>query len=162
MHISGDNFQNGQSRTEYSYYFSKYSFSWGWASWRRAWKNYDYNIKTWPEAKKAGLIEQVCDNSPEQKFWRDVFDQMYNDQQTYTTWDYQWLYACWLNKGLSVIPDVNLVSNIGFGEDGTHCKGEHKSAALQTFDIGDIKHPTCVEQNKEADKYIFKHNFAGE
>ena len=31
------------------------------------------------------------------------------------TWDYQWAFACWLRSGLSVLPNVNLVSNIGFG-----------------------------------------------
>ena len=37
MTINGNNFQSGQSRTDYSYHFSKYCACWGWASWRRAW-----------------------------------------------------------------------------------------------------------------------------
>ncbi|OUC08639.1 hemolytic protein HlpA-like protein, partial [Litorilinea aerophila] len=41
MAITGDNFQFGRSRTKYSYYFSRYFHSWGWATWRRAWQHYD-------------------------------------------------------------------------------------------------------------------------
>jgi len=44
MHISGDNFQYGQKRGKNSYYFSHYTHNWGWATWRRAWKYYDFNL----------------------------------------------------------------------------------------------------------------------
>ena len=39
MAIGGDNFQDGNKKTPYSYYFSKYPHVWGWATWRRAWKH---------------------------------------------------------------------------------------------------------------------------
>ena len=42
--ISGDNFLFGQVPVPESYYFSRYCHIWGWASWRRAWKDYDVNI----------------------------------------------------------------------------------------------------------------------
>ena len=52
MHIGGTNFQFGKERTKYSYYFSRYTHLWGWASWRRAWKYYDVKLKQWPEGEK--------------------------------------------------------------------------------------------------------------
>ena len=33
---------------------------------------------------------------------------------------YAQVYACWANDALSIIPKVNLVSNIGFGPDATN------------------------------------------
>lgn len=36
MMVSGNNFQNGASRTWDSYYFSRLPHCWGWATWRRA------------------------------------------------------------------------------------------------------------------------------
>ena len=36
--VSGGNLQFGRHRGTGSYYFSKYTHIWGWASWRRAWK----------------------------------------------------------------------------------------------------------------------------
>lgn len=50
MHISGDNYQYGRRRAAASYYFSKYTHTWGWATWRRAWKHYDFTLI--PEADR--------------------------------------------------------------------------------------------------------------
>lgn len=51
MHISGSNFQYGKKRGSASYYFSKYAHCWGWATWKRAWQYFDYNIG--PQGSKA-------------------------------------------------------------------------------------------------------------
>jgi hypothetical protein len=37
-----------------------------------------------------------------------------------TWWDYQWDYSRWTNNGLAIVPNVNLVENIGFGAQATH------------------------------------------
>src|SRR5882672_10898679 len=69
MHVGGTNVQGGQSRTNYSYYFSKYNHGCAWATWRRAWKYYDYEMKTWPEFKESGLLEDICENEFEVSYW---------------------------------------------------------------------------------------------
>ncbi len=158
MLISGDNFQNGQSRTNYSYYFSKYNDNWGWASWRRAWMYYDFDMKTWPSYKESNLIKSVCENSDEQKFWTDLFDSVFAG--SIDTWDYQWTYACFAQNGLTVIPNSNLVSNLGCRSDATHTKIEDSHLALLPItNIWEIKHPPWVERNQEADAYAFEHVF---
>ena len=43
MHIGGNNFQYCRKRGNASYYFSTFTHNWGWATWRRAWKFYDFN-----------------------------------------------------------------------------------------------------------------------
>src|SRR6185436_19386626 len=54
MHISGNNYLPADKRSSEreaqsrSYYFSKYTFSCGWATWRRAWKHYDSALASWP------------------------------------------------------------------------------------------------------------------
>lgn len=162
MHIGSNNFQFGQNRTNYSYYFSKYPHSWGWASWRRAWKHFDYDMKTWPEFKKTKMIASVCENPYEQKYWTKIFDRMFENAPVPDIWDYQWLYNFWSQNGLSIIPNVNLVSNIGFGRpDSTHCKGNPPYAQLPTDDIWQLKHPPFVTRNREADDYTFNHHFGG-
>ncbi len=159
MHISGDNFQSGQRRTEYSYYFSKYAHIWGWASWRRAWQHYDVEMKTWSEYKKLNLIRSLCEDAYEQKYWIDIFDRVFSG--AVDTWDYQWLYACWSQNGLSILPDSNLVSNIGFGIDATHVSGESPWARLPVSDIWEIKHPPFIVRNHEADNYTFDFHYGG-
>ena len=53
-----------------------------------------------------------------QAYWRACFDGVAGG--SIDTWDYQWVYACWQHGGVSAMPAVNLVSNIGFGQDATH------------------------------------------
>jgi hypothetical protein len=53
MNISGENFQFGRQRTQDSYYFSRYNHCWGWASWRRAWNNYDVEMQLWSVIKEG-------------------------------------------------------------------------------------------------------------
>ena len=159
MHISGNNFQFGQSRSEYSYYFSKYNPIWGWASWRRAWKHYDVEMKTWEEFKVSKIINSVHTDTYEQNYWLNIFEEV--DKGLIDTWDYQWTYVCWSQGGLCIIPDVNLVSNIGFRSDGTHTTTESYLSNLPKADIWEIKHPPFVLSHREADAYTFDYRFGG-
>jgi hypothetical protein len=117
MSISGNNFQMSPMNP-YSYFFSKYFHCWGWATWRRSWKYYDIDMKTFLEFKKRDTIKAICNDVWEQKYWLDIFEKTYNGQ--IKTWDYQWLYASWINHALSIYPNLNLVSNLGFGKQSTN------------------------------------------
>ena len=158
--ISGTNYQQEQSRTAYSYYFSKYPHIWGWATWRRAWKDYDVDLKTWLECKQNNLLRSAFHDTYEQKCWTDIFDKVYAGEFD-TCWDYQWLYTCFCQSRLSIEPNRNLVSNIGFGEDATHTFGESPWANMPTDDIWDIDHPRLIIRNYEADLHTFNHLFEG-
>lgn len=160
MHISGNNFQANQSRTDYSYYLSKYSHIWGWATWRRAWNHFDLSMKTWPKFKESGMLKFVCEDPYEQKYWTKTFEQVF-DGTINTVWSYQWQYACWCQNGLSVLPNFNLVSNIGFGLDATHTRGNSCFSNIPTVDIWKIDHPQFIVRHQEADVYTFDHVFYG-
>lgn len=154
MAISGDNFQDGRRCSGYSYYFSRYSHVWGWASWRRAWKLYDRNITTWPEVKENGFLADISGNDEAFiLFWQAIFDKTYAGM--IDTWDFQWLYSCWVQNGLTVLPNVNLVSNIGFGEEATHTLQTNSPVAgLPELEIDfPLKHPPLLIRNSIADKF---------
>lgn len=159
MHISGNNFQDYQSRTPYSYFFSKYNHCWGWASWRRAWKFYDVNMKTWVESKTANLLDSIFQDEYEKSTWITIFDRVFHHELD--TWDFQWTYACWMQAGLTILPDVNLISNLGFRADATHTKAENPLAKLPVGDISVITHPPFIVRHEEADRYTFEHIFGG-
>ncbi|WP_066377198.1 MULTISPECIES: hemolytic protein HlpA-like protein [unclassified Anabaena] len=162
MHINGDNSVN-QGITEYSYYFSKYMHGWGWASWRRAWQHYDYYMKTWPEFKQQGLLENIFEDCYEQQYWTNIFDQMYEDPQVLDTWDYQWIYACWSQSGLVIAPNQNLITNLGFNRpDAAHTTGDSPRSKLPVTDIWEIKHPEFMVRHREADQHTFDYIFGGE
>ncbi|MDJ0846204.1 TylF/MycF/NovP-related O-methyltransferase [Crocosphaera sp.] len=160
MHISGDNFQLGQSRTQYSYYFSKYPHVWGWATWRRAWKHYDVGMEDWPTFRDSGKLGAVFPDSHEHQYWTDLLERTYQGKMD--TWDFPWGYSCWSQNGLTVLPDVNLVTNIGFGTDATFKKDNHPLANLPTQSIGTIEHPPFVMVNAEADAYSRVYIFLNE
>jgi hypothetical protein len=158
MAIGGNNFQSGQKRTAFSYHFSKYSGCWGWASWRRAWHHYDYEMKTWPAFKQAGMMKMICPDPHEQRFWTKLFDSMHENPLGIDTWDHQWKYACWSQNGLAIEPSVNLVANIGLGRpDASHTKESDPLLAelSKAQDLWEIRHPPFVVRHHDADNHIF-------
>jgi hypothetical protein len=156
MTISGDNFQFGSRQTEYSYYFSRYAHIWGWASWRRAWKYYDFTIARWPALKEAGWLYGVTDDKREARYWTGIFDKVYRG--SIGTWDYQWVFASWLQSGFTVIPNVNLISNIGFGAGATHTgDAGGKLAEMSVEEMAfPLLHPPEVVRNSQADRNTAK------
>lgn len=160
MCISGDNFISSAWKPAESYYFSKYVHIWGWASWRRAWRLYDVDMRDWQAGDKRGLLDRWLPNSRHaQAHWREIFDRVWSGQ--IDTWDYQWNYACWKHDGLSCMPSVNLISNIGFGEGASHTVSpESKFANLSVASISSpLRHPEAVEANVEADRWTSEHVF---
>jgi hypothetical protein len=153
--IGGNNFQSGIDRTEASYYFSRYSEIWGWASWRRAWRHYDVSMKSWPAFKSAGCMRWVFEHVAEQEYWEPYFQRCYDGK--IDTWDYMWFYTCLTQSGLTVLPRVNLVSNLGFGPGATHTFDVNSPFAnVPTGEIWEIDHPQHVIRNVEADTYYFE------
>lgn len=155
MHISGGNFQFGEKRGNASYYFSHISHIWGWASWRRAWKTYDVDMKDFPEFLKSSKPFFINDQL--QQYWLFHFRRMYRGADT---WDYQWSYAVMKNHGYCIIPNTNLISNIGFGEQATHSFDKKDPLAnMATGPIGDLVHPATIGFNLEADRFTIESVF---
>ncbi len=159
MHVSGDNFQDGNQRGSGSYFFSRYSLSWGWATWKRAWRFYDVKVAAWPAASKKSWLGTILDNPLERQYWTDVFDRLHRGE--IDTWDYQWLFACWRYGGLSIQPNENLVTNIGAGPDATHFRGDHSTLGIPMRELDGCVHPDLVVRNEQADRYTFDHHIGG-
>lgn len=158
--ITGCNFQDGQERGNGSYYFSRYSHVWGWASWRRAWKYYDGDLSFWPEWRKSQAWLTMLPDSIERKYWGNIFDRMYANQ--IDTWDYPWLASIWYQKGFTATPNVNLISNIGFGADSTHTREQNSPwASMATGELGEIRYSAEVAQNFAADRSTFDRHYGG-
>jgi hypothetical protein len=155
MMISGDNFQAGQACGPCSYYFSRLFHVWGWATWHRAWRLYDLEIKAWPLLRETPWLSELLGDERFADYWRRIFDEIH--QQRIDTWDFSWVFSGWVQNGLAIIPNVNLVSNIGFGEEATHTKSSSDSQAnlscgSMTFPI---QHPQAIIRDKIADLRTF-------
>ena len=158
--ISGDNFQFGRKRTEYSYYFSRYPHIWGWASWRRVWDNYDVDMQIWPEIRDGGWLKDLLGARRSVWYWKYIFGNVHKGNVD--TWDYQWTFACWIQSALTIIPNVNLVSNIGFGMKAVHTKVKDKFADMEIEPVSfPILHPRYIIRDSKADFFIENKMFFG-
>lgn len=150
--ISGDNFQFGNKRGDASYYFSRYNHIWGWASWRRAWKHYDVNMKLWPSFRDDRYLDCLFADKSVKAHWSDTFDAVYAGK--IDTWDYQWAFASWANNMLSIMPNVNLISNIGFGIDATHTQDSSIYADMPVQPLSfPLYHPNLILPHIQADNF---------
>jgi hypothetical protein len=151
MHIGGTNYQAGIARGNASYYFSRYAHIWGWATWKRAWKYYDFTLLSYRNTPSDDIPPQ---------FKRDL-NAFY--EQKMDTWDTQWFLSVLFNKGFVITPNTNLIRNIGYGKEATHTKSEplwFKKMVYGT--ISHIQHPAEIIADQEADAYtlgtVFKYN----
>ena len=158
--ICGSNFQLGNTRGHASYYFSIHGDSWGWASWRRAWRNYDVAEEKWFSFRDSGRLKDVFPLREEREYWLKILDELFINRSP-NTWDYQWWLASWMNNGLHAWPNSSLVSNIGFDGDGTHTFGECPFNNLAMVSLGELRHPEFVVPCREADAFAYLHRRGG-
>lgn len=161
MAIAGSNFQFGQRRTNESYYFSRYPHCWGWASWRRAWQYFDIDLKLWPTVRDGNWLQDILREEAEVRAWEKTFQGVY-ERTTDTAWDYQWTFACWINSGLAILPNVNLIQNIGFGAGATHTTDteNNKVAKMTAQSLSlPLQHPQFVVRDAAADRNTYHHIF---
>jgi hypothetical protein len=157
--ISGDNFQFGKKRTDFSYYFSRYTHIWGWASWRRAWNNYDVNMAAWPEICDEQWLCDCLQNKKVVRYWTKVFENVF--QGKIDTWDYQWIFACWIQSALTILPNQNLVSNIGFSSGATHTNRHTQYAEMSTTPMKfPLSHSSYILRDEKADMITEKNMFS--
>jgi hypothetical protein len=143
-YISGFNPLEKNFPFRFSYYYSQMANLWGWATWRRAWKEYDENIRTWPAVKEAGLLSLIFPDKKAVAYWSSIFDRMHQGTGP-NTWDYQWVYVCWTRYWLSVVPRRNLIHNIGFGGDATHPQAPDLGLTLPAGAVDfPLKHPPAI------------------
>jgi hypothetical protein len=161
MEIGGNNLEKRELREkDYSYSFSNLTYIWGWATWRRAWRHNDFNMEHYDEVNKKNYLENSYDTIYERDFFSYVFDKMHNgDKRTNrdTIWDYQWQFACRINSGLTIVPNRNLVVNIGIGSDATHTtdpKGVGHNLQLEEMCFP-LQHPEFVMVDRIRDQRNF-------
>lgn len=151
--ITGQNVQLGQQRGEHSYYFSRYTHCWTWASWRRAWQHYDLDMKVWPEVRDRHLLADILSDPQTVKVWEQTFQMCYEGKLN--TWDFQWTFANFVQNGLNIISQKNLVTNIGFGAGGTNtfdADSNYSNMITSTVDFP-LKHPPFMTRDVQADQF---------
>jgi hypothetical protein len=149
MSITGANYLGRWTRgwRAQSYHFSYLGSTWGWASWRRAWEHFDVTMQAWRHPTTKARIREVLGDETYQ-FKARRFDLVNEDRHS---WDLAWLFAKLLDAGLTIVPAVNLIRNIG-------CVGEisnpttHPLANMPTTPMAfPLRHPRAVAVDRAYD-----------
>jgi hypothetical protein len=117
-------------------------------------------MQLWQVVREDGYLRGMIRNDQTLGYWTETFQAVYEGK--IDTWDYQWQFACWLNHMLAVLPQVNLISNIGFGEEATHTRDPFsevadKAASSMEFPL---VHPPFVMRHEPADRYTDEQQFS--
>jgi hypothetical protein len=127
----------------FDYHFSRTFRCWGWGTWRRAWSLYSESVDVYDGCVGA-ILKAYYPHSVDFKI-RYLRYQAFKDRKR-DNWDFKWNLACYANNGLAVVPEKNLVINIGFDDDSTHTSNSsHWLAGLQSESLSfPLRHPLFV------------------
>ena len=136
------------------YVFTRFFSIWGWASWRRVWKDYDVSISNWPNTRDD--ILEIFTNKKHQENVEEIYNKLFLNK--IDTWDYQLGYSLFATSRLSITPRINLIENIGFGPGATHTTTEDELSKKAKFGGGNISwpmvEPRLILPNSKYQKYI--------
>jgi len=151
MHISATNLNDSQKFGDATYYFSNYPHIWGWATWRRAWASYNFELN---DTKfYNNLIDRLFTDPFEHRFWKTVL----NTVDKIDTWDYQWMFSVFKSNGICANTNYNFILNIGFGEDATHTAYASPYTNLKQRHVERTVHPQQIKINKKGDLQFLKY-----
>lgn len=162
MEIGGNNLLKGEVKSnDYSYYFSNHNMIWGWATWRRAWKIYDFEMNLYKKVRDTEFLDTCFHSDHELSYFKWIFDKTIANLKNITWWDYQWEFIRRINSGLVVVPEKNLVINIGIGANATHTldpggAGHDMKHEKIKFPL---KHPDFILADLKRDKSFFRDTF---
>ena len=160
--ISGNNFlnfKNFKRRNNDSYFFSKFTSSWGWATWKDKWINYyDTDLKLWPQIKKEDWLNDILKNKIAKKFWLKNFNRRF--QLLDDDWDRPWTLTNFVNSRLSIFPSKNLISNIGDDDYALH----NNPSKWDSLKLEEMKfpliHPNVIVQDTQVDNFLTREGFS--
>ncbi len=159
MHIAGSTYRDAPEPIATSYRFSNFNGAWGWATWRRAWRHFDPCVRTWPLLKPTSWLSGFAEHEEDAiAYWSKQFDVALEREAQVSYWDHQWTYACWANSGLSIVPRVNLVSNVGCGPGATHTvNSDDPTANIPAREMPfPMVHPTHVLADRDLDRRLLR------
>lgn len=153
--VAGANF-GLSSENGADYYFSHYTNSWGWATWKRVWDRYDFNVKSFSETDFDAIFQSMMLEPAFVNFWKRQFRRAY-ERVDMSAWDYQFTFLSLKNRALHIYPQKNLISYQGFDDNATHTNNVTEDRRVfwstkEAYDISfPLKHPLAVQDDFRMD-----------
>ncbi len=151
----------GEPEAVESFYFSKYPRIWGWATWRRAWALYDEHLAGWEDFQRTGELDKWCFHPQEKAHHVHLVNLTLHGGLD--AWDYQWLISCWMHRGLSIVPKMDQIVNIGFRDDATHTTLDSHGWIVQDARAMEfpLRVPAEVREDRRRDLGYWKSSLEG-
>lgn len=153
--ISGFSGFYGGYHSDVPYYMSSHLEIWGWASWKRVWDSYVYDLnkidaKEYEEKVKKRLPAENA------RFFLKIFYKMRNNP--IDTWDYQLVANQFIHDRYTILTYINQVENLGFGSvDATHTIQENTILSNHhSQSIFPIQHPAQITVDEKADNILMR------
>ncbi len=106
----------------------------------------------WADFRDSGKLDLVLDNPREINYWKEVLDLVLTKK--IDAWDCRWLLSCWRQHRLTILPALNLVTNIGFGPDATNTNSTCRFDQIPSHEMKfPLNHPTDFIPDKDADDF---------
>lgn len=151
--ISGFNFFYHGFEADSSYYMTNFGSIWGWASWRRVWNTYQFDVNAYPEKE---LKTKINNRLPWKtaRYYYGVYDKM--KQYKIDTWDFQFAMNRFYYDRYAITCYTNMVENIGMGGDSTHVTANSDISAHKAFSPFPLMHPNPIRYDIDADLETIK------
>lgn len=127
MSLSGSCFVDEKISIPGRAYLSRYPHCWGWATWKRAWRKYQGELKTDTLQK---ILHRQFFPAQETAHWSRIVLELVRGG--ISSWAYFWIWAHWKNGARALTPAVNLVRNIGFDATARHTRELAKPLLVRT------------------------------
>jgi hypothetical protein len=157
--ITGNSLIPGSLEHSNTHFFSKYLGIWGWATWRRSWEKYDFELASISENEWKNLVLASCENAVESRYWIHILELMLRGE--IDTWDFQLQFSAWKDKGLHLTSSRNLVENLGFRGDATHTKVHSPLVDRLVIPNPPPYDEIPVEANVPLDRIVFSEKLSG-
>ncbi|MCP4270021.1 MAG: glycosyltransferase family 2 protein [Candidatus Brocadiaceae bacterium] len=163
--ISGNTFLFGRHNTKNSYYFSRNTHMWGWATWKRTWDQVDFAMANWSEFRDMGGLDSIFKEKHESIYWQKIMQNMF-DGKIGPHWDYLLLLSMYMNNALAIRPSVNLIHNTGHGVGATHFGDKMILHEVECKNMDfPLKHPPFLCRDMVADEitdlFEFSRGYSG-
>lgn len=154
--VSGCNFvPPAELDTSASYRFATVPHIWGWATWRRAWDSYNFDLSGWRQRSSARALARAAGSPAALLHWAALFELVARGK--IDTWDYQLVHAAFLSGGLTATSNVNLVHNEGFGAEATHTANRPDYLRHVSHLPFPLTHPADVVRHRRSDDWTRTH-----
>ncbi len=126
-------------------FFYRAATSWGWATWARAWQNFEPNIDTLIKQFDAKKKHDFAIANT-MNFWKQMQDFKKGKNNS---WAIRWYASIFLKGGLTLNPSQSLVNNIGHDGTGVH-SGINDIYNVIINPQAITQFPTVVKENENA------------